>query len=47
VIVVSHDRDLISNVAKKIISFEADGVHFFDGPLDEYLIAKEERTKSS
>jgi len=44
VVVVSHDRDLISNVATKIISFESDGVHFFDGPLDEYLAMKEEKT---
>jgi ATPase subunit of ABC transporter with duplicated ATPase domains len=37
VIVASHDRDLISTVAKRIIAFEADGMHIFDGPLDEYL----------
>lgn len=43
VVVVSHDRDLISTVATKIISFEADGIHIFDGPLEEYLRAKEEK----
>lgn len=37
VIVASHDRDLISTVANKIIAFEADGIHLFQGPLDEYL----------
>lgn len=37
VIVVSHDRDLIDTVAKKIIAFEDDGIHFYDGPLEEYL----------
>lgn len=42
VIVASHDRDLISTVAKKIIAFEADGIHLFDGPLDEYLAYKAE-----
>lgn len=40
VLVVSHDRDLIDNVATKIIAFESDGIHFFDGPLEEYLASK-------
>lgn len=40
VIVASHDRDLISTVANKIISFEPDGIHFFEGTLDEYLARK-------
>lgn len=40
VIVVSHDRDLIDNVATKIIAFEDDGIHFFDGPLEQYLEIK-------
>ena len=43
VIVASHDRDLIDTVATKIIAFEADGIHVFDGPLEEYLAKKEER----
>lgn len=37
VIVASHDRDLIANVATKIIAFESDGVRLFDGPLEQYL----------
>lgn len=40
VIVSSHDRDLIDTVATKIIAFEEDGLHFFDGPLEEYLAKK-------
>jgi len=40
IIVASHDRDLIDNVATKIIAFEADGIHFYDGPLEEYLAKK-------
>lgn len=36
-VVVSHDRDLIDNFATKIIAFEADGLHVFDGNLEEYL----------
>lgn len=40
VIVASHDRDLISTVATKIIAFEADGIHIFDGNLDGYLESK-------
>jgi ATPase subunit of ABC transporter with duplicated ATPase domains len=39
-IVVGHDRDLISNFATKIVAFEADGIHVFDGGLDEYLAVK-------
>jgi ATPase subunit of ABC transporter with duplicated ATPase domains len=41
VIVASHDRDLISTVATKIIAFEADGIHLFEGNLDEYLATKQ------
>lgn len=40
VILVSHDRDLIDNVANRIIAFEADGIHVFEGPLEEYLAKK-------
>lgn len=40
VIVASHDRDLIDQVATKIIAFEADGIHIHDGPLEEYLAKK-------
>jgi ATPase subunit of ABC transporter with duplicated ATPase domains len=41
VIFASHDRDLVSNVATKIISFEADHkIVFFQGPLSEYLQKK-------
>jgi len=36
-IVATHDRDLINGFAKKIIAFEEDGIHFFQGPLEEYL----------
>ncbi len=42
VLVASHDRGLIDAVAKKIIAFEADGIHLFDGPLEAYLTKKEE-----
>jgi ATPase subunit of ABC transporter with duplicated ATPase domains len=45
VIVASHDRDLIDTVAKKLIAFEADGIHIFDGPLEEYLARKSEAKK--
>lgn len=41
VIVASHDRDLISTVATKIIAFEEDGIHIFDGNLDAYLTSKQ------
>lgn len=41
VIVASHDRDLISTVATKLIAFEEDGIHYFDGNLEAYLAQKE------
>lgn len=40
VVLVSHDRDLIDNVATKIIAFEDDGIHIHNGPLEEYLVKK-------
>lgn len=40
VVVVSHDRDLIDKVANRIIAFEKDGIHVFDGGLEEYLERK-------
>ena len=40
VIVASHDRDLIDQVATKIIAFEEDGIHIHNGPLEEYLEKK-------
>lgn len=43
VIVASHDRDLISTVANKIIAFEDDGIHLFQGGYDEYLLQKKGR----
>jgi ATPase subunit of ABC transporter with duplicated ATPase domains len=38
VIVASHDRDLISTVATKIIAFEPDRIVIFDGKLEDYLL---------
>ena len=40
VIVASHDRDLISQVATKILSFQNGRLTLFDGPLDAYLSQK-------
>ncbi len=37
VIMASHDRGLLDEVATKIIAFEEDGIHNFKGPLEEYL----------
>ena len=39
-IIAAHDRDLLNTVAKKIIAFEEDGIHYFDGTFEEYLAAK-------
>lgn len=43
VILASHDRDLIDNVATKIIAFEEGGIVLFDGNLEEYIAVKEEK----
>lgn len=40
VIAVSHDRDLIDHFATKIIAFEEDGIHVFEGNLESYLESK-------
>ena len=37
--VVSHDRDLISEVATRVLSFTPDGLLDFLGTYDEYLEA--------
>ena len=37
VIMASHDRGLLDEVATKIIAFEEDGIDIFKGPLEEYL----------
>src|SRR5271163_2483548 len=37
VFVVSHDRDLISDVATRILSFTSNGVVDFHGTYEEYL----------
>jgi ATPase subunit of ABC transporter with duplicated ATPase domains len=43
VIFATHDRDLIDRVATKIIAFEEDGIHIFDGPFVEYALQKSEK----
>ena len=40
VVVAGHDRDLITEVATKIISIEDDGIHVFDGTYEKYLAAR-------
>lgn len=37
VVVACHDRDLIQRVATKIIAFEPEGIHVYQGGLDGYL----------
>lgn len=40
VVFASHDRGLLASVATKIIAFEQDGIHIFNGPLEEYFANK-------
>jgi ATPase subunit of ABC transporter with duplicated ATPase domains len=37
VIMAAHDRELLDEVVTKLIAFEEDGIHFFNGTLEEYL----------
>ncbi|MBN1177296.1 MAG: ABC-F family ATP-binding cassette domain-containing protein [Dehalococcoidales bacterium] len=41
VIVTSHDRAFLNNVAGKIIAFERDEVIFYRGSYDDYVLARE------
>lgn len=40
VLLATHDRDLLEQVATKIIAFEPSGIKIFDGSLEEYLAYK-------
>jgi ATP-binding cassette subfamily F protein 3 len=40
ILVTSHDRAFLNNVAKKVISFERDEVVFFNGTYDGYVTAR-------
>ncbi len=44
VLFVSHDRDLVSTAATKIIAFEKDGIHLHDGGLEDYLSRRQPQT---
>jgi ATPase subunit of ABC transporter with duplicated ATPase domains len=44
VIVASHDRGLLDKAVNKIIAFEENGIKFYDGPLEEYLSVKAEKS---
>jgi ATPase subunit of ABC transporter with duplicated ATPase domains len=44
-LVAGHDRDLINGFATKIIAIEEDGIHIFDGPLEEYFQKKKSIAK--
>lgn len=46
-IFASHDRDLISNVATKIIAFTPEGIKVFFGTYDEYLFSLQNNNKTS
>ena len=41
ILVTSHDRAFLNNVAKKVVSFERDEVVFFNGTYDGYVLARE------
>ncbi|HSW87510.1 MAG TPA: ABC-F family ATP-binding cassette domain-containing protein [Rhabdochlamydiaceae bacterium] len=37
VVIAGHDRDLINSSTSKLIAFEQDRIHPFEGPLEEYF----------
>ncbi len=39
-IIAAHDRDLLDQFATKILSFEPEGLVFFDGTLQQYFASK-------
>lgn len=41
-LVVTHDRELLNHFANRIIAFEKDAIHLFDGTLEEYLKSRGE-----
>jgi ATP-binding cassette subfamily F protein 3 len=46
ILVTSHDRTFLSNVANKVISFERDEVVFFNGTYEGYVLAREKDLKT-
>lgn len=42
-IIVSHDRSLLDEIATKIIAFEDDGIHCYEGTLEEYFEKKKSK----
>ncbi len=46
VIFASHDRDLISSAASRIIAFKHDGIDDYSGPYEEYLFSLQRSGKS-
>ena len=46
VLVTSHDRAFLNNVASKILSIEDDGVIFYQGNYDSYVLAREKDIKT-
>jgi ATP-binding cassette subfamily F protein 3 len=46
VLITSHDRAFLNNVAKKVISIEQDEVVFFHGNYDGYVIAREKEMET-
>ncbi|MCI0381480.1 MAG: ATP-binding cassette domain-containing protein [Chlamydiae bacterium] len=47
IIFASHDRDLINRGINRIFAFEEDGIHPFQGTLDEYLAWKKTAIRPS
>lgn len=43
IVFATHDRDLVSTAANRIVAFEEDGINVFDGPYDDYLVWRENK----
>jgi len=46
-ILVSHDRDFLNRLVKRIFSFETEGMRFYNGNYDVYLAMREQERRAS
>ncbi|MEW5784931.1 MAG: ABC-F family ATP-binding cassette domain-containing protein [Bacillota bacterium] len=46
IIVVSHDRYFLTNLANRVFELESDGLRLFESGFTEYLLARDERPRA-
>ncbi|MGD8386528.1 MAG: ABC-F family ATP-binding cassette domain-containing protein [Desulfobacteraceae bacterium] len=45
-VLVSHDRDFLNRRIQRVVSFEEEGLRFYTGDYDTYVMAREEERKT-